>query len=124
MPQRGEGALKAGQCLAIGGALGGQDPGPVEMNDGSVPALALETMQTQSEVVGFQVIRVQDGQRISHAAVQCLAARRQKLAVGNFPDPLVGKVQLLSGAVEHASADELFHATSELILLETEGVLQ
>src|SRR5262245_49624647 len=68
MPHRGEGALEAGQRLAIGGALDSHDPGPVEMKNGSVPALALDTMQTQSEVVGFQVVRMQYGQRVSHAS--------------------------------------------------------
>ena len=51
MSQRGERALEAGHRVSLGEPFERSGPGPAEMEDGLVPDLALEVMQTECEVV-------------------------------------------------------------------------
>jgi hypothetical protein len=72
------------------------------VDDGLLPDLALGVVESECQVIRLHVPFVKCRKCLSHAAVKHLAARGEDPAIRHLPHTVVGDVQALAHAVQHA----------------------
>ena len=102
--------LEARHGVAIGGQPHGPGPGLAEADQRLLPHLARAVVPGQRRVVPLGIGGVEILEGLRHQDVQPFPPRMDELVVHDLANPLVGEVELLAEALQHAPAHQLLHS--------------
>src|SRR5438034_4541620 len=116
--------LEADDGLAEGRTLRGRGSSLAKARRRPLPRLALAVVTTEGEGMRLEVARIHGLDGFGHTAVEKPAAGRQQSGVCDLADAVVGEVEALAHAVQHAAAHEFLRPLGRLRLAEIDRALE